>query len=77
MELSEVFHVTFDVISAVEPSEYFPVAVNWSVEFTTNFEEAGVTAIEDNVIGCLDADVGLDEQAVMVKLKIAINPKAR
>jgi hypothetical protein len=44
-------HVTRELRSAVEPSEYVPVAVNCCVEPTIRLAGVeGVTAMEDNVI---------------------------
>jgi hypothetical protein len=48
-------------MSAVEPSEYFPVAANCWVEPTTNLAgEVGVNAMEDNVVACIGVGVGED-----------------
>lgn len=60
----------------MEPSEYFPVAVNCCVAPTAKLAElsgdAAATAMEDNVAA---VDVG-DEQATTSKSKMAINPIA-
>ena len=61
--VSEVVHTTLDVISAVEPFVYVPVAVNCMVNPTAKLGNvAGVTAIEDKVaVGVVvDVDVVLD-----------------
>jgi hypothetical protein len=47
----ELTHVTWDVMSEVEPSENVPVAVNCWVEFIVKSTgDAGSTSIEDNGI---------------------------
>jgi hypothetical protein len=47
----ELTHVTWDVMSEVEPSENVPVAVNCWVEFIVKSDgDAGSTSIEDNGI---------------------------
>ena len=85
MLVSEQFHVTLLEISAVEPSEYVPVAVNccWWLTLipATGF---GVTAIEINdalelcvVALFVPVDVDFDEQAAVDRSKAAVNPMTR
>jgi hypothetical protein len=82
--VESLVHVTSELMSAVEPSEYVPVAVNCWVEPTAKLAgEAGATAIEDNVGALVVAvvivveDEGFDEQAVAPKVRAAINPMTR
>lgn len=85
--------VTCEVMSAVEPSEYFPVAVNALVVPTVKLAgEVGDTAIEDNVgvvidvvvivvvvvvNVCAGVDVFFDEQPAITMVNMIINPIAR
>jgi hypothetical protein len=58
---SELAQFTREVMSAVEPFEYVPVAVNcWVRPAAKLTGEDGVTAIEDNVAA--GADTGLVEE---------------
>jgi hypothetical protein len=72
---SELVHVTCEEISTPErPSEYVPEAKNaWALP-TGKFEgDVGTMLIDDN--GAVVA--GFEEQAVVPRIKSAINPKMR
>ncbi|HJX35585.1 MAG TPA: hypothetical protein VJ280_01355 [Dehalococcoidales bacterium] len=72
---SELVHVTCEEISTPErPSEYVPEAKNaWALP-TGKFEgDVGTMLIDDN--GAVVA--GFEEQAVVPRIKAAINPKMR
>ena len=79
-------HVTLEVISAVEPSEYVPVAENCWLEPTFKLAgEAGAIVMEDNVdVGVTVVvnvddwlDVFVDEHAAIPIVKTAINPRVK
>jgi hypothetical protein len=82
--VESLVHVTSELRSAVESSEYVPVAVNCWVEPTIKLAgEAGATAIEDNVgvlvvaVVIVVEDEVFDEHAVAPKVRAAINPMTR
>jgi len=65
-------------MSAVEPFEYVPVAVNCWTSPTINFGgEIGVTAMEDNFGEFELVAVLVDEQAAALRTKVMTNPKIR
>jgi hypothetical protein len=82
--VESLVHVTSELMSAVVPSEYVPVAVNCWVEPTAKLAcEAGVTAMEDNVgvlvvaVVIVVEDEAFDEHAVAPKVRAVINPMIR
>ena len=82
--VESLVHVTSELMSTVEPSEYVPVAVNCWVEPTIKLAgEAGATAIEDNVgvsvvaVVIVVEDEAFDEHAAAPKVRAAINPMVR
>ena len=64
-------------MSAVDPSEYVPVAVNCNLESIAKFWEVGVTVMEDNIDGCVGVDIGFDEQPIIAAVKKTANPIAK
>jgi hypothetical protein len=82
--VESLVHVTSELMSAIEPSEYVPVALNCWVEPTAKLAgEAGATAIEDNVgvfvvaVVIVVEDEAFDEHAAALKVRAAINPMIR
>ena len=82
--VSELAHFTLEVISALEPSEYVPVAVNCKVNPVAKFfGVAGVTSMEDKtrvgIVVCADVvmDVDVGEHDTITVINTLVIPTIR
>ena len=70
--------VTLEVMSAVVPLEYVPIAVNCCVILiTTGSGFAGVIAIEDSVSFVVDLDADSEEHPVVTVTSVNAKTKAK
>lgn len=73
-----ISHFTLSVMSAVEPSEYVPIAVNcWVEPIGKLFGDSGDMAIEDNLDAVDAVFLVVDEQAGIPTIKMALNPNTK